>query len=246
MNRRLPVEKILLGAILLPIREVRSFLRGLAVPGATLVAFYAVCWQAEEAGAHFDPWIRWGLWAFSWMLYMIFCLTCHRLVLLDSERRSTGVFPPFTRREARFAGRMLVAGIIYGLCYYIAMWLAMLVVVNVASEEQATAAQYPLQWIGYFAGSYVFARLALGFPAIAIDRPIGVGDSWTLGRGNGWRLLLLVGAIPAVIDACTDWIYAKAPNMAAVIVASIVVALFLVFEVATLSLSYRELAREQT
>src|SRR5690242_7010402 len=143
---------------MLPIREARSFLRGLAVPGVTLVAFYAAWWQAAEAGVHFDGWIRWGLWAFSWMLYMIFCLTCHRLVLLDSERRSTGVFPPFTRREARFAGRMLVAGVVYGLVYFIAMWLALLVVANVASEKQAAAAQYPLQWIGYFAGSYEIGR----------------------------------------------------------------------------------------
>ncbi len=245
MTHRLPIEKILFDAALLLFREWRSFLRGLAIPGAALVAFDALWWQAGEAETHFSSWMSWGLFAFFWGLVLIFSLRCHRLVLLESQRLSNEFFPPFTWREARFVGRVLLAGLVYSVVYAATTWILEVILVSATSAEFWTNTHYWAQWVGYVIATYVFSRLALMFPATAIDRTMGVLEAWWLGRGNGWRLLLLVGAIPLLIRYGTGWIYSEAPNVAAVVAASVVIALFLAFEVSVLSLSYYELTREQ-
>ncbi|HEY2629109.1 MAG TPA: hypothetical protein VGI57_08270, partial [Usitatibacter sp.] len=108
-------------------------MRGLAIPGAALVAFYVAWWETAKAGNEMGPWMSWGLFALCWVLFLIFSLTCHRLVLLESRRLSNEIFPPFTWREVRFAGRVFVAGIIYSVIDAITMWIVTCVLANTLS-----------------------------------------------------------------------------------------------------------------
>jgi hypothetical protein len=244
--RRLPIPDILLRAARLPVQEWRAFLRGLAVPGTALVAFYVAWWEIGRAGTELGLWGQWGIYLFFLALYLIFALTTHRLALLEAQRRSGDILPPFTRREARFTGYVLFAGIACGGISLVTT-AGMAMVLAIASlPGLGPEVMYWAHWIGYAAGMYVFCRLAPTFPAAAIDRPMNVRDAWSLSRENGWRLLILIGAVPLVLDQGTAWIYQKAPNVSAVIAASIVMAILLAFEVCVLSLSYRELVGEET
>jgi hypothetical protein len=100
------------------------------------------------------------------------------------------------------------------------------------------------QWIGGVAGAYVFARFALVFPATAIEVSTGLADAWSRTHGNGWRMFIVVGAVPLATDYASGWIYAGVSGPLTAIAASVVGAIFLVFEVAALSLSFRELSGE--
>ena len=238
MNRRLPLEKVLLGAIVVPWRARRAFLRGLAIPGAALVAFDVAWWSTN--GAHIEPWMGWTLWASYWLLIMIFSITCHRLVLLGAGE--TALLPPFTRREARFAARMIAATLIYAAVQFGLLWSATFLLANVGLENAANDGQYWLNWIAALAGVYVFGRLATMFPATAIENPTGLREAWRRTHGNGWRMALVVGPIPWVVNYATGWLYGAAPGLWGAAGASLLIALFLVFQVSALSLSYRELS----
>jgi hypothetical protein len=186
--------------------------------------------------------MRWVLWAASWLVVMMFVISCHRLALLEEVRQSPDLFPPISRREALFAARLMCAGVLY----FAAQWVVLTFVANLGTGPLApgTSGWGEALWTAWIAegvGMYVFARFALVFPATAIGEKTSFGEAWQSTRGNGWRMLVVVGAVPAVTSYATGWLYNNAPGIGAAIAASAVIALFLAVEVTALSLSYKAL-----
>jgi hypothetical protein len=240
MNPRLPLENVLVGSIIVPWRARAAFAKGLALPAAALVAFH-IAWHGLRSG-DVSPGTGWALCGFYWLLLTLFAVTCHRLVLLGPRLSEVPWLPPFTRREAVFAGWMLATGVGYALVQLAVLWVVAFIVGNVGLEKQLAQVEAWSAWPAALAAAYFFGRVALVFPATAIGRGLGPLDAWVRTQSNGWRMLLVVGAVPWVYDYATGWMYEAAPGIAAVAGASALIALFLVFEVCALSLSYRALA----
>lgn len=56
----------------------------------------------------------------------------------------------------------------------------------------------PWMWLGLIPFGYVIGRLSLLLPAIAVDLQVSLRSVWAQSKGNGWRIALLVGWIPAL------------------------------------------------
>lgn len=198
--------------------------------------FYMAWWSTGYAG--FPSWMNWALWAIYWVLILFFAIACHRLALLEEVRQFPTLLPPFSRREAMFAVRGLGASLLYA----IVQWVLLAVAASANAHGSGAGSDgYWMRWIAWAAGMYVFARLALVFPATAIDAKTSFTESWLRTRGNGWRMLVVVGGVPAVLSYATDWLFSQALGIGAEIAVSVVIALFLAVEVTALSLSYRAL-----
>ena len=85
---------------------------------------------------------------------------------------------------------------------------------------------------------YLLSRFALMFPAIAINAGNrSPAIAWRLSQGNGWRLLILIGLLPALTDLMNIALQ-EFSGLAVQALQVVVWAICGVLEVAILSLSY--------
>jgi len=239
MAARLDLGKVVAGAFLVPWWQRRAFARALAVPVALIFA-YTVLWQ-EYAAPRLGPVGGWLGVVLYGLLFTFFAVRCHRLVLLDAQSVAAEWRPRWTMRETRFF--MWLAG-----CWLIG-FMGLLVLLTIVVNAWGAVAghdSFPLKWAEQavkIALLYPFARLCLLFPATAVERdpPPDLRWSWQLTRGNGWRLLIVVGALPWLFSLLVDLVYrSEATTFEWLLVGVLAMALFAV-EIAAVSLSYREL-----
>jgi hypothetical protein len=94
---------------------------------------------------------------------------------------------------------------------------------------------------------YFLARLCVMFPATAVEkRPApDLSWAWQLTRGNGWRLMIVVGALPWLFSLLIGAVYrSEATTFEWVLVGLLGMALLAV-EIAAVSISYRELSNQR-
>lgn len=127
-------------------------------------------------------------------------IACHRLVLLG---RQAGAIPRplFGRRTLVYLGYIVLVGIIAALPV-IAFGIVMLgdTIGALQDGSQDLQMQDPatigravlLLFLFYLVYLYFLTRLSLVFPAVAVDRKLGLGGSWRLTRGgSGFKLYAL-------------------------------------------------------
>jgi hypothetical protein len=243
MPAPLSVGKVVLGAFLVPWWKRRAFARALAIPLALLVTLTISWYYATDTLPDFAKWLLYLLYG---VLFTLFAVRCHRLVLLDSEPLLTELKPQWSRRESRFFAQMIVVWLIF-----VAMWWVLLFAVStVAVNAWEGARGEPSGWIRWIIflskipALYVFSRLCLIFPATAIDRKPDLKWSWQLTRGNGWRLVLVVAVLPWLISQLVNLLYRGEATVLETIVLTILGTALFAVEIAALSISYRELTKE--
>jgi hypothetical protein len=240
MTRRLDLGKVIAGAFLVPWWHRKAFARALAAPLLLMVGFTVFWYYVVPDLPQYALWLAWVLHG---ALFTLFAVTCHRLVLLDAETVARRWAPRWSWRETRFFLWIVTLYVIA----LAAMWLFMLVVVNLWTWFIGGLGGWT-EWMLYvmkIPPIYVFGRLCLLFPATAIDRVATLRWSWDLTRRNGWRLMIIVGGLPFVISCAIDLVYrSEATTVEWLILAAVAVALLAV-EIAAVSLSYRELTKDE-
>jgi len=88
--------------------------------------------------------------------------------------------------------------------------------------------------------TYVVARLSLILPAVALDQKLTLSTVWDLSEGNGWRLAVVVGGLPWLLNYLQGLAFSET-DMIPAILRSVVYCTLLIVEVAALSLSYKAL-----
>jgi hypothetical protein len=226
-NKNLPIVSTFLEALSFPYKHYRLLLKvGLPliiteILGTTLSHFFS---DSEST----------ALAIFSILLNIAFYLSlvmaivgCHRIFLLDSSVVEGSNLFNWTGNEIKYIGWMIFIGLCASLIPLplilmtsLENFLAIAVLINI-----------PI--------CYVISRWSLVLPSSAIDiHGKNLTWSWELSDGNGWRLTLLIGFLPFIMDivfsslpTCDSIIYSLFHGAAWLIVGCI--------EVGLLSLSYK-------
>lgn len=189
---RLPIVGVVREAVGLAARHWRALLAALIGPAAVLAALDVAL---RRAGG--DP--RWALalWVPDCLVYALYAVSCHRIVLLgaDSLPNRWGVY--WTARELRFVGWSVAIAL---LAFLAALpFLLILTLLSTTTPLALVDAAPWLAWgIVYSPVAYVAARASLALPEVAVDGRPGFEQSWALSRGNGWRLTIAL-SIPGLL-----------------------------------------------
>jgi hypothetical protein len=239
MPEPLPVLKILLGAFLVPWWNRKAFARALALPLALLVAWGLVWHGFVPAWPVATHWLAASVYV---PLFALFAVTCHRLVLLDPQTVARSMAPRWTWRETRFLLWMAVvwagaAGVsVFGLTLVANVWWG-----------GDGSLQDWFDWVKFVVSVpalYVTARLSMLFPATAVDRRPTLRWAWERSMRNGWRLVVIVGVLPWALSQALALAWrGEATGLEWFLFLVGGSAVFL-FEIAAISLSYRELTRD--
>jgi hypothetical protein len=240
---------VVFGAVLIPWWNRKAFSRALVIPLVSLVALTLLLYFVDEnlaasAGLLYMLSLRILYILVYGVLFVLFAVTCHRLVLLDPQSVATRLIPRWSGRETRFFLWTVAVWLIVALAFFTGAKL----LINLWRPWEGKPSAIWSQGITLAASVpayYVFGRLSLIFPATAVGRKVSLRWSWRLTANNGWRLFVVVAVLPFMISHLVGLLYRMdATALETVVLTFLGCALFVV-EVAALSLSYRELTKEE-
>jgi hypothetical protein len=239
---RLDLGKVIAGAFLVPWWHRRAFARALALP-LLLIVLHTVVWYYYVLPV--IPEYAWLVYAVYGLLFTMFAVTCHRLVLLDPESVASRWKPTWSMRETRFFfwiaglwGAGLI-GILIALTVLAAVWNW--TIGTRPDDDWTDWAVFALK----IAGLYFFARLCMLLPATALDGKPSLRWSWDLTRSNGWRLMVVVGGLPVAFRYLVGFLYREDATRVEWLALTMVGVALVAVEIAAISISYRELTRER-
>ena len=91
---------------------------------------------------------------------------------------------------------------------------------------------------------YVLARLSLAFPAAAIDRSPSLRWSWIRTRGNGWRIFVVVGLFPWLMELIIGVAWREDASNIKEVILSILMIIGMAIEIIALSFVYQEMSKQ--
>ncbi len=244
MNYQLPSLRIIVATIYFAWSQKGELLRAISVPTLVLVLMLA-------AGASMAMFLSKPPLLLSWIFLLalalgssFFAITCHRLILIGSAYRfqSFKAMPGY--RELRFLGWGIV---IYTMTAILEIPFVALLKTLAGTSAMTDEGKF-VGWvkdIGSIPALYVFSRLCLVFPAMAIDDSVSLRWSWEKTRGNGWRIFAVVGLFPWLIEKMIGLL---SRNMATAVEQTILYILFyigLALGVIALSFTYKELEKQR-
>jgi len=196
-----------------------------------------------------------SLWIPHSILFTIFAVLCHRMILVGEPARAFLWTLWWTKRETRFC--VLVIGVYIVVALLLIPFLGLLLLVfwtalkgmgtvlnsnDLMSDELGKLFRklaINASW-GYFLG-----RFSLMFPAITVDLKPTLAWAWATSIGNGWRLALLVGALPFALTFVNNGLNFSGLEPFPWILSFVQYLLWYTFgaiEIAVLSIAFRELS----
>ena len=182
--------------------------RALFIPAvAALILIYVpqfINWLALSVDFlfRFQILLGWLSFLIQMLPYILFAITCHRLALIGDDSVPTYGLLTWTQRETRYLGWLIVITLI---CMLISYVINSFFVSQMVRELEAGASPESLQsswrftYLAYIPILYVFSRLSVLYPAIALDQQVNAQWAWRATARNGWRLTLIVGVLPWVL-----------------------------------------------
>jgi len=190
------------------------------------------------------------LWLSESIIFTVFAVLCHRLILLKEVSRHLLNSMRWTNREFRF----LVLGtgmyIVVILCLIpFTVLMAPLFLGLLTISDSSVDSSFVENLVYFFMVAwgtgyvYLLGRYSLIFPAIAVDffQPT-LGWTWSKSIGNGWRLTVLVGAPLLIYFALINLedLSLQYPLLLS-FVENLMIFLIGSIEIAIISISFREL-----
>jgi hypothetical protein len=225
------------------IENRRVLAKALTIPFLIVCALYSIMGFLPET---------WYSFFAEWLTYVveaIFAITTHRVVLLGGNSVPKLGLTKWTKRETYFVLHLFgLFAIVLGLG-----GLGMYILVYILSNSLGLLGMLIAVTI-WATCAYIFARLSLVFPSIAIDQGISFKKSWELTEGNEdiivnivilvpllfiipQMLLSLLFLIPEISNLGTD------PTIFNLVTETLRL-LFTVFVIAALSLTYKFILEE--
>jgi hypothetical protein len=233
---RLDLSRVIAGAFAIPWQRRATFVKALAAPALAIIAIKVGWWLAAErmTGA-----IAWAAWGANGVLWILFAVSCHRLVLLDQRSADVATIPGWGRRETMFLAWLAGICLTTMVVGFVVLAPVAIVVSSVFSNALFETIQRP---IGMVLCTYLFASLALLLPAAAVDVRTTFQKSWRQTRGNGWRVVVVVGVLPWTFAYLANFVEGDDPGVVTAVAMTALATTLLAVEISALSLSYQQLA----
>ena len=196
--------------------------------------------------------------AVRWTIYFVYCvvlswlaISVHRMVLLEDAEKQARLDSPGLKRLGRFVGTMIGVWVFYVALNLLLIGIAML---PFARYVPAGAMPPPDRLAGVFPyiniavnvlAMWPVARLSLLFPSLAVDQRFDPIAAWQASRGNGWKLVIVVGVLPWLLDKIGNALYRDEASWVEFGVLLVLCTVFTVIQVVALSLSYWELTQPE-
>jgi hypothetical protein len=234
----------------------KALVPALAIPAIGICVLDFYLWNTTPP-AGMDQLIKWAvllnlLILLSCVLWGLIAISCHRVLLNDTDRLTIIDGIQIGRRQLKYMLRAIIVAL--PLVVSGASWLPLS---DYLWGELGGAGDTPgpiqttVHWAVLIPLQYLSSRIALTLPAAAIQNPISFAEAWSLSRGNGWRITAVILSAPAaygVFALILDPIL-RADSVAMQTILTIASLPIGVIVVGALSLSYRwiiENAPQQT
>lgn len=258
MPTPLPVLKIISSAFVFLWEKKRRVARALLIPVIIISSFFTLQRFFPFNIGSFEFPLLIGIALFlilamiSLMPYVLFSVTCHRLLLIENTGVPEYGMLTWTRREWWFLAYLILLPLVYSLVnmFFVPLTFGLIKEFqNNINEYQAVFGEIDFnQGLTYLintTATYIFARFSLIYPATAIDRDIDVDWAWKISKGNGWRLLIVVGVLPLALKFLAGHILREEPTFGEQIVFVFISLVLLAVEIVALSLSYKHLTENE-
>lgn len=241
-SRRLPLRRILAGAIVLPWRNRTAVMRAVGIPMLVVVGAFLVGHVADPTLPSWFDWVFYliGLLAFAWLALVI-----HRLILADCWNAQAA-----SRFDWLRLGKFFAALLFVWLLYLVTLWLAANIQLSLFYSRYVpageTPAQQPINWqllnvVAAIPASWLLGRVSLVLPAVAMDEKPSLVVAWRLSRRNSLKMMIVAGIFPWLLDWLIDVFYRDGASTFEAASLGALGGVFAVVEVTALSLSYFEL-----
>lgn len=197
LKAELPVADLISEAVQLLWRKRNDVIR-MFLPAIVLLA--AVDWASQY---FFPPTANEGLPSFhpEQLLFVVFSIVlsvllataCHRFTLLPKEQWNTNALHLWKTEELRYLMRGIHIAIICVPIFFAVMFVLMMII----GQEQGMVAGAA----GFMVMLYVWSRLSITLPEIALGQRTDLSHAWKLSQGNGSRLVVVVWVVPVLMAA---------------------------------------------
>ncbi len=238
--------KILRGAVVEVIGKWRPLLRALTVPavlmiGTSYATQYLLQWHFSTYGS-FEGlkvlgYVQAGVWL---LLYVLFGISCHRIILLGDTSLPNRFGLYWTLRETRFLGWAVLVGAIHMLIIYLFKVTAIYLPFFGPPEYK----YWQITWyLPMLLATYIDGRISLVLPATAVDQRSSIVESWRLTRGRGLHIAaaLLITAFASDLLGSAIISFLKELGLAARLVSNAINFPLVAVAVGIVSITYREL-----
>ncbi len=173
----------------------------------------------------------------------LFAVTVHRILLLGPDSVPTWGLMQWTRRETFF------------LLHFLGLMLVALPLTLIHANPIAEPQVVSISMIGYIALCWLWGRLSLVFPAIAMDQDVSFKYSWVHTRnyqGVMFGVVIIFPVLLSIFTTILNFIPLMLKNPETYIeyfsqikiISNIVITLATVFVIAALSVAYKEICKE--
>lgn len=185
---------------------------------------------------------QWLAYAIQSFLLAWLAVQCHRVVL--APQSAEPVVTAWSGFEWKYMLWTFAVFLMAGLVTMIAVMMSGTLFGNLwdGPGQQPTGWWQAVELMAALPAAYVLGRSILVLPAVALGQEATLGSAWRLSRGNGWRLAVVVGLLPYLLNTADNWLYTSniAPWMSSFFTPLSV--LLVIVEVVAMSLCYRELS----
>ena len=238
----LPVIRVIRDAFQFIWDKRTRLLCALAVPVALMfVVEYAFTFSQN------DP-LMWIQVFIQMAIYILFAITCHRLAIIgDSGVPNYGLLT-WTKREWQYLGWAFVILIIWMFFSLVINSFFVSIIINDveagASVESFRSTKVFLN-LFYIPFVYIFSRLSVLYPAIAVDLQVNVQWAWQLTAHTGWRLTLVVAVLPGALYFLVSLLIRENATFAENTILEFLGFILLAVEIVALSFSYKYLTETE-
>ena len=109
------------------------------------------------------------------------------------------------------------------------------------ASPESLRSSWRFTYLAYIPILYVFSRLSVLYPAIALDQGINARWAWQSTARNGWRLTLIVGVLPWILFYLVNLLLRESATFVEHIIIKFIGFFLLAVEVVALSFSYKHL-----
>ena len=247
-TRRLSLPRVVLGTFTLTWQHRVDVARTIGIPLLVVIAC-TLAWNL--AAMHVSKSGKWVFYAVYLLANCWLAVVTHRMVLMDEPGKPTHFDKAAWKRLFVFVGLVAALWALYVVMKLLIIKGVLDLVVFGArvpgSPKDALGFPDMTPWVkvldivGDWVPFLLIGRFILVLPAVATGERLQPGKAWRDSVGNGWRLAVIIGVLPWLLDMLVDLLYRNGATRFEFGLLLVLSSFCTVLGVIALSLAYRDL-----